>query len=219
MDKLKIEVVHSKVMHSVLFNPEEYTENKDNKFATQEIPGLSGPLVQFVSGGQRTLDMELFFDSYEETDPEKRDIRKAVDQVVGLMRIDGELHAPPILNISWASLSMRCVLSRASQKFIMFDPDGKPVRARVTVTFSEAIDPEQDIKATNPQTADYTKIHTVIEGESLWSIANRHYDNPEAWRPIALANGLADPRALVIGQRLIVPSLPYTDALSGEVVR
>ena len=47
-----------------MFNPEEYTLNKDNNFASQAVPGLSGPLLQFVHGNMRTLEMELFFDTY-----------------------------------------------------------------------------------------------------------------------------------------------------------
>lgn len=48
-----------------MFNPEEYTINKDNNFAAQNVPGLSGPILQFVHGNMRTLEMELFFDTYE----------------------------------------------------------------------------------------------------------------------------------------------------------
>ena len=32
----------------VMFNPEEYSLNKDNNYASQAIPGLQSPLLQFV---------------------------------------------------------------------------------------------------------------------------------------------------------------------------
>ena len=41
----------------VMFNPEEYSLNRDNNFASQAIPGLSSPLLQFAHGNLRTLDM------------------------------------------------------------------------------------------------------------------------------------------------------------------
>jgi nucleoid-associated protein YgaU len=59
----------------------------------------------------------------------------------------------------------------------------------------------------------------VIEGETLSGIAATHYDDPRMWRPIALANGLSDPRALASGQPLRIPALPYHDPETGEVVR
>jgi hypothetical protein len=42
----------------VLFNPEEYTLNKDINYAQASVPGLSGPILQFVNGNLRTLEME-----------------------------------------------------------------------------------------------------------------------------------------------------------------
>ena len=47
----------------VLFNPEEYTVSRDNNFAQVAVPGLRGPLLQFVAGNMQTLDMELLVDS------------------------------------------------------------------------------------------------------------------------------------------------------------
>ena len=37
------------------------------------------------------------------------------------------------------------------------------------------------------------------------------------WRPIAIVNGIDDPRSLVPGQALRVPALPFTDPATGEV--
>ena len=115
---------------TALFNPEEYTINKDNNFAVQGIPGLSAPLIQFVNGNLRTLEMELFFDTWDSPTLPKRDVRDQTNQVIRLMEIDRDLHAPPILEVSWSSLQFRCVLARVSQRFILFLNDGRPVRAR-----------------------------------------------------------------------------------------
>ena len=50
----------------VMFNPEEYTVNRDINYAQAAVPGLSAPVLQFVSGNMQTLEMELFLDTYEE---------------------------------------------------------------------------------------------------------------------------------------------------------
>ena len=85
------------------------------------------------------------------------------------------------------------------------------MRARLACTFIEVVDPELAAQAANLQTADFSKAHVVVRGESLSSIAAERYDDPARWRPIALANGIADPRALAVGQTLRIPSLPYHD--------
>lgn len=212
--KLRITVEHNGERFEVMFNPEEYTVNKDNNFASQPIPGLSGPLLQFVNGNMRTLDMELFFD----TSDKRTDVRDQTNKVVKLLAIDSELHAPPILVVSWASLQFRCVLTRVSQKFTMFADDGRPIRARLTVSFSEFLDAEREAKEVNRQTAEFSKVHVVTLGETLSGIAARFYNNPQAWRPIAVANEIDDPRSIVAGQSMRIPKLPFTDRDSGEVI-
>ena len=198
----------------VVFNPEEYTLNKDNNFAAQNVPGLSGPLLQFVHGNLRTLEMELFFDTFEK----QRDVREQTARVTRLLDINRDLHAPPIVRISWGSLQFRGVLARASQKFILFLPDGRPVRARITCTFNEFIDLGRELKEVDRQTANFTKVHAVVEGETVSAIAGRLYEDPRLWRPIAIVNEITNPRALVAGQALTIPALPFVEPESGEVI-
>jgi hypothetical protein len=215
LTKAKITVEYSGASLDVMFNPEEYSLNRDNNFASQAIPGLSSPLIQFVHGNLRTLDMELLFDTYEKLS----DVRPETEKFVHLMEIDPQLHAPPILVVAWASLQFRCVLTKASQKFILFLDDGRPVRARISASFTEFIDPEHEALQVKRQTADWTKMHTVLQGETLSAIAFQYYSDPGLWRPLAVSNSIDNPRVLFAGQQLTIPALPYTDPATGEVVQ
>jgi nucleoid-associated protein YgaU len=89
--------------------------------------------------------------------------------------------------------------------------DGRPVRARVTVSFSEFIDGEREAKEVNRQTADFSKVHAVVGDETLSDLAAKFYNNAQTWRPIAIANGIDDPRSVFPGQILRIPSLPFVD--------
>lgn len=198
----------------VMFNPEEYTLSKDINYARIGVPGLNSPVVQFVHGNLQTLEMELFLDTYEA----HTDVRARTRQVTDLLIVDPQTHAPPVLLFTWSSLSFVCVLAKVSQRFIMFEPDGTPVRARLQVTFHEFADPLLQAMAQKNETADYTKLHVVSDGETLSAIAARVYDNPLAWRPIALVNDLDDPRRLSVGQQLVIPKLPFRDPDTGEVI-
>ncbi len=208
----------------VMFNPEEYSVNRENNFAQTAIPGLSAPILQFVHGNMQTLEMELFLDTLESHregsrvfNQAKEDVRHLTSKITDMMNIDSTTHAPPVLVFTWASLSFTCVLARASQKFILFVPDGTPVRARLQVTFNEFSNAEFEAQALKLETADFSKLHVVGGGETLSSIAFLKYGNPALWRPIALANNIDDPRALPVGLRLLVPQLPFRDPNSGEV--
>ncbi|MFQ5524983.1 MAG: peptigoglycan-binding protein LysM [Thermoanaerobaculia bacterium] len=212
--KAIIRVEHTGDEIPVLFNPEEYSINHDNNFASQTVPGLSAPVLQFVNGNMRTLEMELFFD----TTAERIDVREETGKVVGLLDIDSELHAPPVLEVSWASLYFRCVLASAGQQFVKFLDDGRPVRARINVTFNEFVDPRRESRDVNRQTTNFSKVHVAAEGDNLAGLASRFLDNPRVWRAIAIENGIDDPQADLTGLSLRIPSLPYVNPETGEVL-
>ena len=187
---------------TVKFYPSEYTLEKSNEFASINIPGLESPLLQFTSGGLGTLSMDLFFDSYEED----RDVREYTDMVTDLLKIDPELHAPPVLRFIWGNLNFTCVLTKASKKFTMFRQDGIPVRATLNVSFSQFIT-ETDLKAIPLHSPDKTRSYTVKQGDSLWRIAAKMYGDPAFWRPIAEENQIENPRILEAGTIIAIPSL------------
>ena len=207
---------------TVQFNPEEYTVNRDVNYAQAAVPGLGAPLLQFAHGNMQTLELELLLDSYEKhtegmATAAGADVRPLVRRVTDLMNIDPATHAPPVVLFTWGTLSFTCVLARATQRFIMFRPDGTPVRARVQVTFNEFRNGDLEAKEVKRETADYSRLYVVGDGETLSAIAGRVYDDPTAWRPIAIRNGVDDPRRLTTGQRLLVPMLPFVDPETGEV--
>lgn len=208
----------------VQFNPEEYTLNHQVNYAQIGVPGRSGPVIQFVSGDARSLEMELFLDTYEgrtggpgAANDAGDDVRELVRRVVGLMEIEPSLHAPPPVLFTWGTLSFRCLLSRAAQRFMMFLPDGTPVRARVQVTFTEFTALEDEAREVKRETADQTSTYTVAEGESLAAVAARAYGDASMWRPIAIRNRLIDVREPAVGRRLLIPRLPYMDPATGTV--
>jgi hypothetical protein len=200
----------------VQFNPEEYSLGGENTFAQAAVPGRSAPLLQYAHGNLRTIEMELFFDTFE--DPSNQDVRLQTAGVVGLLDINPKTHAPPVLLFVWGRLRFRCVLAKANQRFIMFLPSGVPVRAKVQVSLQEFTNGQFEAKEVKRETADYTQTYTVGHGETLSGIASRVYEDATLWRPLALANGIDDPRSLAVGLRLVVPRLPYQDPETGEVV-
>jgi hypothetical protein len=208
----------------VMFNPEEYTVSKDNNFAQQAIPGLSAPILQFVNGNIQTLEMELFLDTYESNRCNNRvlnqaggDVRELTEKITNLMEIEPTTHAPPRILFVWGSLKFTCVLARVTQRFIMFMSNGDPVRARLSVTFNELCDVDQEAKEIKRETADFTKFYSVAQGETISGIAGKVYGNPKVWRAIALRNRLENPRTLATGMRLVIPRLPYRNPETGEV--
>lgn len=185
----------------VLFNPAEYSIQKSNQFAETPLLGLPTPIRQFTSGGAETLTLDLFFDTYEKGE----DVRTHTDKVAGLLSIDLDLHAPPTLKFIWGKLEFKCVLEQVTKKFTMFLSDGTPVRATLSVTFKEYKTLQEQLSP--KASADRTKRRILREGDSLWLMAAREYDDPAQWRPIADKNEIDNPRMLRPGVELTIPPL------------
>lgn len=188
---------------NVLFNPTQYTLEKSNQIAESGIPGLRAPVLQYVHGNTRVLSMELYFDTFEE----RTDVRQHTDRVYNLLAIVPDTHVPPICNISWGSFQFRGVLDRVSGQFLLFLPEGTPVRARLSVSFKEYIEVTVLVQENPTRSADHRKTRTLKQGDSLSLIAWEEYGSAELWRPIARANNISDPRQLSPGQVIAIPRI------------
>jgi nucleoid-associated protein YgaU len=199
----------------VMFNPNSYSISKSVTWnAAGAATGgksetnreVNAPPLTFGGGGSRQLSLELFFDV---TDSPGTDVRDETGKIAQLTMICRDLKKPrpPSCDIYWGKAKgdslFRGVVTSLSQKFTLFDSSGTPIRATLTVTFTEYLDPEDDKKQTDP---DYTT-WLVKRGDTLSKVASEVYGNPSGWRAIAEHNDIADPLHLEIGRRLSIPDM------------
>ncbi len=59
--------------------------------------------------------------------------------------------------------------------------------------------------------------HTVIAGETLWSISERYYTSGYNWTDIARASNLKDADKIVVGQKLTIPNVEVKKAVVSTV--
>jgi Contractile injection system tube protein/LysM domain len=202
-----------------LFNPNIYSITKSVSW-TSGMPNShsagatdrkkNAPPLQFGGGESRSLSLELFFDTTEETNEAKRDVRNLTNQIAKLTRIVRDLdpQRPPICVVSWgrttptgSDFPFTGVVSQLTQSFSLFLADGRPVRANLTATFIEYLDPTKDALENDPEFT--TRL--VKRGDTLSSISAEVYGDPTLWRVIAEANRLNDPRHVPVGLRLNIP--------------
>jgi phage protein U len=206
MDKLYITPLDGKLAGTriqALFNPKEYTIAKSVPWNPHASAGLDAPEMQFTTGQGETLNLELFFDTYEEG----TNVRTHTEQLHQLALIDSEIHRPPLLLVSWGALMFRGVVESISHRFTMFLESGLPVRATVTLSLRQAASATEQQEQIKKQSPDHAKIHAVQRGETLQMIASREYDDPGEWRRIADANGIDDPLQVEPGRRLMIPPI------------
>lgn len=202
------------------YAPAELAFAKSAQFAEVAIPGLEQPLIQFVRGDAETLNLELFFDStHDGTGAGAVAVTSRVEEFHRLVRIQGDLHTPPLVRISWGENfpgtaigestgdTFTAVVLSVARRFTLFSPDGKPLRATVTLALKQYVTIAHQVAAINYQSADHTRLHVVVEGETLPLIAHDAYGDARRWRVIAEHNGLDEVRDLAPGTRLELPPL------------
>ncbi|RDE52203.1 MAG: LysM peptidoglycan-binding domain-containing protein [Candidatus Accumulibacter meliphilus] len=202
----------------VLFNPNSYSITKtvawnsigsSGPAITRTNGKVNAPTLFFAGGGSRLLNLELFYDVTEPVnDVASDDVRKETNKVVELTRIQKDLQRPPAVEIAWGAapparsdFPFTGVVSNLVQRFTLFSSDGRPLRATLTITVTEFLDPVLDQRQTDPE---FTT-RRIKRGDTLSAIAAENYRDPSLWRVIAEANQLDDPRDLRIGRTLTIP--------------
>lgn len=221
----------------VLLNPNEYTITRGAQYAELAVPGLQMPLLQFVRGESRTLQMELFLDSRIQRESSGGfessllgDARAGVGAELHRLRllasIDSETHAPPIVTFAWGDqeettnelvpggeeaeyekLPFTGVITSMTERFVLFLENGAVDRARVSLTMKSWRSASEQLAAMNLHSPDRSRNWVVQEGDDLSSIAAAHYDDARLWRVIADANRITRPRQLTVGQLLLLPAI------------
>jgi hypothetical protein len=207
----------------VQFNPTEFGLTKGAKYAEVVIPGLDSPVLQFVNGENEKLTLELFFDTTDEggTGDGAKSVTTKLDAFYRLVKVDGKMHAPPIVRLTWGESfpgvttsgseepipAFDGVVENVQRKYTLFSSAGVPVRATATVTLREYKTLEEQVNEIKFESADHTRVHVVREGETLPQIAYRAYQDPAPWRLIADYNKLLNPRDLRPGMLLHLPPM------------
>lgn len=201
------------------FNPKEYTVTKA---ATWNRPTNKGArtatLPEFGGAQPQTVQMELFFDDWEGDGDLSADIDTLLGWVMPTEKSRNSKHPQPqLLHLEGGNTTplanYKCILKSVNAKYTMFKPNGKPVRATVTISLDEY---PEDPPRTNPTSGSplTRRVRVMCAGDSLHSVAYSEYDDPTLWRGLALFNGIDDPLRLPPGTRLLIPTADEAAVLS-----
>jgi hypothetical protein len=210
-----------------MFNPEEYTIKKKNKF---EVGGTDAAhrnaknyKLEFKSDKiePRTLTLSaLWFDTSEElrSNGAQADVRIYTDPLFEYVELQsirgtvfatypGHLNPPPLAAFEWGTFRFLGAVTSVKVDYTLFATDGTPIQAKATVSFKEfrhrTAYPNQ-----NPSSgqAKAERHWYVTYGDRLDTIAAETYGDASLWRLLARHNGICDPLDLVPGQKVSLPA-------------
>ena len=184
------------------FNPSSYSVEESNEYSEKKLMGLNGIVNQFTGSKRSDLTLELLFDSTATG----KDVRELIDPFKKIVEIDNTLHAPPPCRFVWEKFSYDGIVSAFKKEFTYFFSNGTPARVKVSLTLKPYTDVENMAKDLNLQSSDISKTRVLAEGDSIFEMAYREYNDSSMWRKIAAKNGIEDPLDIPFGKTLLLPS-------------
>ena len=191
------------------FNPKEVSIQKAAKWERKTAKGAkkAGP-PEFSGSEPCKMTLEMFFDA---TGTQDGSVVDAVEQLfsctVPTEESAGQKKpSPPLVVLHWGAItSFPAFVTSVSAKYTLFTTDGLPIRALCSVAIEEMPSPPAKQNPTSGSDA-VRRSHTVVEGDSLASVAFAEYGDPAVWRDLARFNGIDDPLRCLPGTRLLLPS-------------
>lgn len=195
-----------------MYNPAELTTAKSANWNRPQQKGAgSAGKPQFTGAGPQTVQMEVWFDAWDAADA---DVARSVMTLFEWTKptptsITKKLPRPPVLGFEWGTnlilADLKLFLKTVNAKYVLFKPDGTPVRASATISLEEV---PEDPPKTNPSSGsrESRRSHLVGAGDSLHSVAYQEYGDASLWRGLAAFNGIDDPLRVAAGTRLLVPT-------------
>jgi nucleoid-associated protein YgaU len=173
--------------------------------------------AEFQGTDPRRLELTVLFDALEKPDA---DIIKAVGTLGSWACATKESFTankpqPPLLHLSWGKNSyFPGYLKSVIATYTLFSSTGTPLRASVDIVLEET---PEEAQAQNPTSGGVPDRRSVVlgAGDSLASLSQREYGDPNLWRALAAANGIDDPLRVAPGRTLVVPPPGEARTLSG----
>jgi nucleoid-associated protein YgaU len=200
------------------FNPKELTLTKTAKWDRKAAKGAKKSGVpEFLGAEPAKMSVEMFLDATRKMDDS---VVKAVEKLFSCCvpaagTSEKQKPSPPWVRFHWGPVTgFPGHVKSVSVKYTLFAPSGLPVRALCTLQIEEMGGETGNQNPTSGALAART-VRTVVDGDSLASVAYHEYGDPTRWRVLAEANDIDDPMRLPVGCALLVPPLEELDGQIG----
>jgi len=185
-------------------NPNELTLAYEMEYDSAQGSGTTNSRMEFKKVKPGDLTLTLLVDGTGASG-RPTDVRARVELFQTVTGYNGSIHRPNYLKVTWGTLVKRCVLKSASIAYKLFQPDGAPLRAVISATFTDNSDDRTRVAVAQDSSPDVTHVRQVQAGDTLPLLCYRIYGDPRRYVEVAQANGLNDFRRLKAGTRLLFP--------------
>jgi nucleoid-associated protein YgaU len=194
--------------YSLKINPASFSQQFKATYNPNKTTDTAGRVLRYVSIEPQTVSFEFYLDATGVID--------GIDDVAGEIAkfrkvaydFNGTTHSPNYLHVVWGtSLDFKCHLTSLDIEYQLFDPDGTPLRAKLSVSFVQALSAAELALRANKTSPDLTHARIAVAGDTLPLMCYRIYGDSRYYLEVARYNGLTDFRNLRPGTQVLFPPL------------
>ncbi|MDC1220346.1 LysM peptidoglycan-binding domain-containing protein [bacterium] len=207
--KFKTPVSGDRGSFKLQVNPTDYTlkMSAPPKETTSETLANGQTIDKIMLAEKRNISLKFHLDSTGVV-PGITSVPTAIDDLKWLcVEFQGEVHDSFFLQIVWNSLVFNCKCESLGINYLLFKPNGEPLRAVVTANFKEFIDAKTKALKNNTSSPDMTHLRTMKSGDSLPALCEEIYGSPKYYLQVAKANGIINFRNIQPGKQVLFPRL------------
>lgn len=195
--------------YKVMMNPESLKWGRSISYNETQSPDSSSGSQKYQSTKNETLSFDIVIDCLGIVDSKRTDLSAEIALLESTVyTYNGEIHRPNFVKIQWGkSLVFKGVLTSFDTSYTLFKPDGSPLRAKVSLSFSEYVSPDQVAKTDKKESPDVTHLVDVVEGDSLPGLCQKVWANSRYYIQVAQYNQLNKFRNLKGVEGLLFPPI------------
>lgn len=193
----------------LMINPESLKIQRSIEYNQQQVPNTSSPSQKYKSTPSDKLNFDIVIDCTGVVDSDRTDMSVEINKLETIVfTYNGKIHRPNFVKIQWGqNLSFNGVLTSFDISYTLFKPNGSPLRAKISLAFSQYISPTTVEKTDKKLSPDMSHLVTVVKGITLPQLCHTIWNDELYYIQVAKYNDLNKFRHLKGGEKLVFPPI------------
>jgi len=195
--------------YSVMINPDSIKWQKNIEYNEQQPPDTSSASQRYKSTPSEKLNFDIVIDCTGIVDSTRTVMATEISALEKIVyTYNGTIHRPNFVKVQWGqNITFKGVLISLEISYTLFKPDGSPLRAKLSLAFSQYISPSTITEIDAPESPDLTHIVTVVQDMNLPQLCLQVWNDNSYYIQVAKFNKLDKFRNLKGITRLIFPPI------------
>ncbi len=195
--------------YSVMINPESIKRSRSVTYNEEQPSDTSSASQKYKNTPSEKLSFEIVLDCTGVVNLSRMNLTSEIATLENIMyTYNGKIHRPNFVSIQWGkNFNFKGVLTSFDTSYTLFKPNGTPLRAKLSLSFSQYISPKTLGKKDNLQSPDVTHMMDVVEGVSLPQMCQEIWKDESYYIQVARYNGLNKFRNLADVTELVFPPI------------